>query len=113
MDRGCRGWDVSRSAETARGQRCRIADAETPDAAVAHIDPKSLALARLAALIAIGGADPSFGEHADAAVSTGATADEIVDVLVGVRTIVGEPRVVAAAPQLALALGYDLDGVDC
>lgn len=80
-----------------------------PDATPAHIDAKALALARLAALIAIGGADPSFGEQADAAVSTGASADEIVDVLVGVRAIVGEPRVVAAAPQLALALGYDLD----
>lgn len=84
----------------------------TPDATPAHIDAKALALARLAALIAIGGADPSFGEQADAAVSTGASADEIVDVLVGVRGIVGEPRVVAAAPQLALALGYDLDDLD-
>ena len=92
----------------------RVADF-APDAAhqhmdVRHIDGKALALARLAALIAIGGADPSFGEHADAAVSAGASADEIVDVLVGIRTIVGEPRVVAAAPQIALALGYDLDG---
>jgi alkylhydroperoxidase/carboxymuconolactone decarboxylase family protein YurZ len=94
--------------------RIGVADV-APDAAHQHIDVpridgKALALARLAALIAIGGADPSFGEHADAAVSAGASADEIVDVLVGVRSIVGEPRVVAAAPQIALALGYDLDG---
>jgi 4-carboxymuconolactone decarboxylase len=85
---------------------------EIMNPASAHIDAKTLALARLAALIAIGGAAPSFGEQADTAVSTGASADEIVDVLEGVRGIVGQPRVVAAAPKLALALGYDLDAAD-
>jgi alkylhydroperoxidase/carboxymuconolactone decarboxylase family protein YurZ len=73
------------------------------------LDPKTLALVRLAALVAVGAAEPSFGEHADAAVSAGASADELVDVLIGVSSIVGVPRVVAAAPELALALGYDLD----
>ena len=61
------------------------------------------------ALIAVGGAVPSFGAQADAAVSAGATAGEIVDVLVGVAPVVGIPRVVAAAPKIALALGYDTD----
>lgn len=77
------------------------------------LDPKTLALARLAALVAIGGAEPSFGEQAMAAVSAGASADELVDVVVGVASIVGVPRVVAAAPRLALALGFDVeDSVD-
>jgi 4-carboxymuconolactone decarboxylase len=66
------------------------------------LDPKTLALVRLAALVAVG-AVPSYGAHADAAVNAGATAAEIVDVLVGV----GLPAVVATAPKLALALGYD------
>ena len=73
------------------------------------LDAKTLALVRLAALIAVGAAEPSFGEHADAAVSAGATSDEIVDVLVGVGSVVGLPRVVAAAPLLGLALGYDVE----
>ena len=47
------------------------------------VDPKTLALARIAALVAMGGAEPSFGSLADAAVSAGATAAEIVDVLAG------------------------------
>ena len=72
------------------------------------LDPKTLALVRLAALIAVGGAVPSYGAEADAAVSAGATAAEIVEVLVGVIPIVGLPSVVAAAPSLALALGYDV-----
>jgi 4-carboxymuconolactone decarboxylase len=71
------------------------------------LDPKTLALVRLAALVAVGGAVPSYGAQADAAVSAGATAAEIVDVLVGVIPVVGLPAVVATAPKLALALGYD------
>ena len=74
-----------------------------------QLDPKTLALVRLAALVAVGGAVPSYGAQADAAVDAGATAAEIVDVLVGVVPIVGLPCVVAAAPKLAMALGYDFD----
>jgi 4-carboxymuconolactone decarboxylase len=73
------------------------------------LDTKSLALVRLAALIAIGGATPSYGAQADAAIDAGATADEIVDVLVGVIPILGLPSVVAAAPKLAMALGFDTE----
>ena len=73
------------------------------------LDPRTLALVRLAALVAVGGAVPSYGAQADAAVDAGATAAEIVDVLVGVIPVVGLPCVVAAAPKLALALGYDVD----
>ncbi len=71
------------------------------------LDPRTLALVRLAALIAVDGAVPSFGAQADAALDAGATAAEIVDVLFGVAPVVGLPRVVAAAPKLALGLGYD------
>ena len=75
----------------------------------AHLDPRSLALARIAALVAVGGAVPSYGAEIDAAVSAGATAVEIVEVLVGIVSLVGLPSVVAAAPSLAMALGYDVD----
>ena len=82
---------------------------EPVDAGPSALDPKTLELVRLAALVAVGGAVPSYGAQADAAVNAGATAAEIVDVLVGVIPVVGLPCVVAAAPKLALALGYDLD----
>jgi alkylhydroperoxidase/carboxymuconolactone decarboxylase family protein YurZ len=75
----------------------------------AALEPRTLALVRLAALVAVGGAVPSYGAQADAAVSAGATVAEIVDVLFGIVPIVGLPRVVAAAPKLAMALGYDTD----
>lgn len=73
------------------------------------LDARSLALVRLAALVAVGGAVPSFGAQADAAVDGGATAAEIVEVLVAVIPVVGLPCVVSAAPKLALALGHDVD----
>jgi len=73
------------------------------------LDARTLALVRLAALVSVGGAVPSYGAQADAAIDAGATAAEIVEVLVAVIPIVGLPRVVAAAPKLALALGHDVD----
>lgn len=89
----------------------RLVDDDLGDdgAGLENLDPKTLALARVAALVAIGGPEPSFGSQTDAAVSAGATPDEIVDVLVGIIAVVGVPRVVAAAPKLAMALGYDVD----
>lgn len=101
---------------TDRLRRLAINDARFVEAAVGGagvdstaLDPKTLALVRLAALVAVGGAVPSYGAQADAAVDAGATAAEIVDVLVGVAPVVGVPCVVAAAPKLAMALGYDTD----
>jgi 4-carboxymuconolactone decarboxylase len=83
-----------------------VAGGRVPSAA---LDPKTLALVRVAALVAVGGAVPSYGAEVDAAVRAGATAAEIVDVLLGVVSVVGLPSVVAAAPSLGLALGYDTD----
>jgi 4-carboxymuconolactone decarboxylase len=74
-----------------------------------NLDPKTLALARLGALVAVGGAVASYGAEADAAVGAGATANELVEVLIGVIPVVGLARVVTAAPKLAMALGYDTD----
>jgi 4-carboxymuconolactone decarboxylase len=110
--------DYVASNYTERLRRLAVNEAGAADVDVralvdpTSLDPKTLALARLAALVAVGAAEPSFGEQADAAVSAGASADEIVDVLIGVSTVVGVPRVVAAAPKVALALGYDLDDLE-
>jgi 4-carboxymuconolactone decarboxylase len=72
------------------------------------LDPKTVALARLAALVAIGGALPTYSTLTDAAIGMGATPDEIVEVLVAIVPTVGLPRVVSAAPSVAMALGYDV-----
>ncbi|WP_185972477.1 hypothetical protein [Georgenia yuyongxinii] len=80
-----------------------------PGGAAAALDSKTLALVHLAALVAVGGAVPSYGAQADAAIDQGAAPAEIVGVLVAVVPVVGLPCVVAAAPKLALALGHDVD----
>ena len=101
---------------TDRLRRLAINDERLGDDAIGEVgigdeglEARVVALARIAALAAVGGAEPSFGSLVDAAVSAGATPDEIVDVIVGVIPVVGLPRIVAAAPKVAMALGYDLD----
>ncbi len=78
------------------------------NATLAGIDPRSHALLRIAALIAVDAAPPSYMSAVDAGLEAGASYDEIVGVLIAVIPVVGVARVVSAAPNLALALGYDV-----
>ena len=41
--------------------------------------------------------------------AAGATDDEIADVLLAIAPVVGLARVVCAAPDVAIALGYDIE----
>jgi 4-carboxymuconolactone decarboxylase len=67
------------------------------------------AFVHLAALLASGGSTTSLRLAVELAMRSGAQDDEIVEVLVTVAAIVGSARVVAAAPRLALAIGYDIE----
>ena len=117
MDVGLRiGWEGRGVDYTDRLRRLAINDPRFVNEAFGgrgtasqELDPKTLALVRIAALVAVGGPVPSYGALADAALDAGATAAQIVDVLVGVARVVGQPRVVAAAPQLGMALGYEIN----
>jgi 4-carboxymuconolactone decarboxylase len=76
------------------------------------LDSRTLALVRLGAVAAMGGCTvASYGALTDDALTAGASVTEVVDVLFGVLPIIGTARVVAAAPDLALALGHDTDDV--
>jgi 4-carboxymuconolactone decarboxylase len=66
-------------------------------------------LFRLAALIAGDGTCASYQSVVASAVGAGASVEEIVDVLLAVAGTVGSARVVAAAPLLARAVGFDVD----
>jgi len=70
---------------------------------------KPVAIARLAALVGVGGTDASFAATADAAVRAGASAEELVHVIICTVPVVGVPRAVAAAQHLSVALGLDLE----
>jgi 4-carboxymuconolactone decarboxylase len=84
--------------------------AERPAPAHPHtLDEKTAALACLAALVALRAAPTSYHRGVDRALAAGANVDEVVDTLKAVAPSVGLARVVAAAPALALAVGYDID----
>jgi 4-carboxymuconolactone decarboxylase len=72
------------------------------------LDEKTHALVRLAGLIAIDAAPPSYMWSVESALSYGATTEEIVGTLIAVMPAIGSSRVVSAAPKLSLALGYDV-----
>jgi 4-carboxymuconolactone decarboxylase len=77
------------------------------------LDEKTHALVRLAGLIAIDAAPPSYMWSVESALSCGATSEEIVGTLIAVMPAIGSGRVVSAAPKLSLALGYDVaDGLE-
>jgi alkylhydroperoxidase/carboxymuconolactone decarboxylase family protein YurZ len=74
-----------------------------------NLDPKTHSLARLGALIALDAAPASYQWNIGMALAAGASPEEIVGVLIAVAPTVGLARVVSAAPELALAIGYDVD----
>jgi alkylhydroperoxidase/carboxymuconolactone decarboxylase family protein YurZ len=73
------------------------------------LDPKIQALVRLGGLVAMGAAPVSCHWAADAALAAGASADDVVGTLIAVAPISGLARVISAAPEVALAIGYDID----
>ena len=75
----------------------------------AKLDPKMQALVRLGALLALDAAESSLQWAVGEALAAGVSQDEIVGALMAVAPIAGIARVVSAAPEIALALGYDVD----
>jgi alkylhydroperoxidase/carboxymuconolactone decarboxylase family protein YurZ len=79
------------------------------DVETSALDQKTHALVRLGALLAIEATVSSYQPNIAMALAAGASVDEIIGTLVAVAPHVGMVRAVAAAPELALALGYDVD----
>jgi alkylhydroperoxidase/carboxymuconolactone decarboxylase family protein YurZ len=77
-------------------------------AAASALDAKTAALLRIAALAAIGSHGVCLEWSAGRALAAGASEDEIADVLLAIAPVAGLSRIAAAAPELAIALGYDV-----
>ena len=76
------------------------------------LDGRSYALVKLAALIALDAPPASYLWQVSNALAEGATPEDLVGVLIAIAPQVGGPKLVAAAPELMLALGLSLpDGV--
>jgi 4-carboxymuconolactone decarboxylase len=72
------------------------------------LDARTFALVKIAALIALDAPPASYAWQITNALEDGATAEDILGVLRAVAPQVGGPKVVAAAPEVMLALGLDL-----
>ena len=72
------------------------------------LDPRTAALLHVAVSVAIGSPAVCLEWSASRALAAGATEDEIADVLLAIAPVAGLSRVVCAAPDVAIALGYDI-----
>lgn len=72
------------------------------------LDPRTFALVKVAALIALDAPPASYLWQVGNALDAGVTAEDLIGVLRAVMPQVGLPKIVAAAPELMVALGLTL-----
>ncbi len=72
------------------------------------LDQRTFALVKIAVLIALDAPPASYAWQVAEAIEGGATPEDILGVLQAVAGQVGGPRVIAAAPEIMLALGLAL-----
>jgi 4-carboxymuconolactone decarboxylase len=72
------------------------------------LDARTFALVKVAALIALDAPPASYAWQVGNALDEGASPEDVLGVLRAVAPQVGGPRVVAAAPEIMLALGLAL-----
>jgi alkylhydroperoxidase/carboxymuconolactone decarboxylase family protein YurZ len=73
------------------------------------LDPKTAALVVVGVAVAIGSSAVCVEWSATRALAAGANEEEIADVLLAIAPVAGLGRVVSAAPEVATALGYDVE----
>jgi 4-carboxymuconolactone decarboxylase len=73
------------------------------------LDARTFALVKLAALIALDAPPASYAWQIANALEEGVTAEDFVGVLKAVAPQVGGPKVIAAAPEIMLAMGLAID----
>jgi len=77
------------------------------------LDPRSYALVKIAALVALDSPPASYLWQVANAIDAGATPKDILGVLRAVAPQVGGPKAISAAPEIMVALGLSLpDGQD-
>ncbi|GIK78749.1 MAG: hypothetical protein EDQ89_03400 [Acidobacteria bacterium] len=74
----------------------------------APLDRRTDALVRIAALIALDAPPAAYARQIAAAIGEGIASEDILATLLAVVPEVGMPRVIAAAPEVMLALGLPL-----
>ena len=86
---------------------CELSPDGVPD-----LDGRTCALVRLAGLVALGASPASYQWCVADALAAGATDPAVVGVLRALVPVAGTVRVGAAAADVALALGWEIDADD-
>jgi len=86
-----------------------LADITAVSVARSELDPQSLLLVRLAALIAVDAPESSYLLHVGPAAQVGVTVELVQDVLVAVAPIVGTARTLSAAGKIVAALDLAIE----
>jgi 4-carboxymuconolactone decarboxylase len=77
-------------------------------ASTSTLDPRTAALLQVGVSVALGSPAVCLEWSTGRALAAGASEDEIADVLLAIAPVAGLSRIVAAAPDVATALGYDI-----
>ena len=86
-----------------------VADPDGGNPGAPRLDGQTESLIRIAVLVPLDAPQSSYQPAVEAAIRAGATLDDLLAMLIATAGSVGSPRVVAAAPRIALAAGYDVD----
>ena len=78
-------------------------------AGMSALDSKTAALLRLGASVAIGSSAVCLEWSTSRALAAGASKDEIAEALLAIALVAGLGRVASAAPDVAIALDYDIE----
>jgi len=76
------------------------------------LDPRTHAMTRLGALIALDAPPASFAWQISIGMQSGLTPDDVVGAMIAVAPSVGMAKIVAAAPEIAFALQLNLEDED-
>ena len=81
---------------------------ELGSAAASALGPKTVTLLQVGASVTLGPSPVCLQWSVSRAIAAGATEDEVADVLLAIAPVSGLGRIAAAAPDVAIALGYDV-----
>jgi 4-carboxymuconolactone decarboxylase len=73
------------------------------------LDGRTFALVKIAALIALDAPPASYAWQIANALEEGVTPEDLIGVLHAIAPQVGGPRIIAAAPEIMVAMGLPLD----
>ena len=104
-------WTLTKLALNDDELIAAITESDAANLEASGLDARAQALVRIGALLALDAAPPAYASVVRLAERAGVPSHQIAGVLVAVAPCIGSARTVSAAPELALALGFDVDDV--